>query len=419
MSMRFFGRRPWLRHWCGGVALLLGSGLALAGEQGAPLDMEAAARLAMENQPQLVAQEAGIAALKENAVAARQLPDPRLVFGVEGVPVDSFSLTRQEMTQTQVGVSQMIPGGRKLTLAGERLEREARQAAHDLEASQRRIARDVRLAWLSAYEAHAARALVDGIEAEYGRQVEWAQVAYKTGKLAQDETFALRAMQTSVQNLASGRQGDEQRARAGLARWVGAAAWQPLAPLSGAYSLPPLPELEAGLERHPELLALGQAADAARTDAEQARQAYKPDWSVDLVYGIRGNDRPDLLKLMVGVDLPVFAANRQDRRLAARLAEIGRQEAMLEDRRRMLLADLRAAHADWQTAEARLERLEKDTLPLAQRRVESALAAYRVSQAGYDRVLEARRAELEARLEMLSVAVARARAAVELKYLSA
>jgi outer membrane protein TolC len=417
MPSNFPSRARPARHWVGILGLLL-SAQAWAGEPALPLDLDTAGRLALERQPQVAAQEAGIAALKESAVAARQLPDPRLVFGFEGVPVDSFSLTREEMTQTQIGLSQMIPGGRKLDLAGERLERAADQEAQNLAATARRIARDARLAWLEAYVAGAEQILVAGIEAEYGRQLEWAQVAYQTGKLAQDETLALRARQAAVRNAASELQGRQQRARAALARWLGEAAGRPLEPLAARAAPGPLAELEARLHRHPELLAAQQGIDAARTDAELARQAYKPDWSVDVVYGVRGNDRSDLLKLMVGVDLPAFGANRQDRRLAARVAEARQQEAMLEDRRRMLLADLRAAYVDWQTADDRLARLERDILPVSQRRVESALAAYRANQAGYDRVLEARRAELEARQERLNLEVARARAAVMLDYFS-
>jgi outer membrane protein TolC len=398
--------------------MLVGVAPAFAVGTAPPLDLASAARLALEGQPQLLAQQAGVTALKENAVAARQLPDPRLIFGVEGVPVDSFSLTQEEMTQTQIGLSQMIPGGRKRALAGERLEREAGVEALNLAAHRRRIARDAQLAWLEAFEANATLSLVAGIEAEYARQMEWAQVAYKTGKLAQDETLAQRALQAAVQNAATELQAREQRARAVLARWVGEAAWRPLEPLTAMGMPDPLPELEAGLERHPELLAAQQGIDAARTEAELARQAYKPDWIVDVVYGIRGDDRTDLLKLMVGVDLPVFGANRQDRRLAARLAETSRQEAILEDRRRLLLADLRVAYADWRAADARLLRYDREILPLAQRRVESALAAYRANQAGYDRVLEARRAELEARRERVAAEVARARADVMLDYFS-
>jgi outer membrane protein TolC len=411
------GSSPRLRArtlaWLAGAALF-SSAAVMAAEPG--LGLLEAGRLALERQPQLTAQAAMVSSLQENAVAARQLPDPKLILGVEGVPIDSFSLTRQEMTQTVIGFSQMIPGGDKLALAGRRLEQEAGQNRQLLAAGERRIARDARLAWLEAYWPNAAGRLLEAVEAEYARQVEWSEVAYKTGQISQAETLAMRAMLAETRNRRAELAGQQRRGQAVLARWLGAAAERPLAALPEQASPPPLAELEARLAEHPELAALRQGVEAARTDTQLARQAYRPDWIVDLSYGIRGNDRADTVKLMVGVDLPLFPGQRQDRRLAARNAELNQQEAMLEDRRRMLEADLRMTYADWQVAHERLERIEREILPLAARRIDSALAAYRSNQAGYDRVIEARRAEAEARLERLTQAVAQARAATLLTY---
>jgi outer membrane protein TolC len=60
--------------------------------------------------------------------------------------------------------------------------------------------------------------------------------------------------------------------------------------------------------------------------------------------------------------------------------------------------------------------METDILPLTALRIDSTLTAYKAGQAGYDRVLEARRAELENRLERLNLEVARAKAVVMLQY---
>lgn len=409
------GRGP--RRWPLILILIAGIVLATAVLADQPsLSLEDAGRLAMARQPQLAAQEAGIASLREEAVAAGQLPDPKLILGIEGLPVDSFSLTDQEMTQTVIGLSQMIPGGDKRALAGRRLEHQASREAIALEAEGRRVVREARLAWLEAYAADAALALTRAIEAEFERQIEWAQVAYKTGQLALDETLSQRAMQEENRNRVTELEGSSARARSGLVRWLGEAGRRPLAPLVQPPAPPELATLTSLLETHPEIRAGHAGLDAGRIDSDMARQAYKPDWSVDLSYGIRGEGRPDTVKLMVGVDLPLFPAQRQDRRLAARLAEVQRMEAMLEDRRRMLAADLTAAWADWHSADRRLRRLSDDLLPVAARRIEGALAAYKTGRAGYDRVLEARRAELAARLQRLDLEVARAKAAVMLQY---
>ncbi|HRH80575.1 MAG TPA: TolC family protein, partial [Thiobacillaceae bacterium] len=182
---------------------------------------------------------------------------------------------------------------------------------------------------------------------------------------------------------------------------------------------PPPPaqaDLAARLDGHPELAVAAAGVQVARADADLAREAYKSDWNVDVSYGLRGADRSDFLSVMVGVDLPLFTTNRQDRRLAARLAGVARAEQMAADRRLALKAELAAAFADWQAATARLARYDRDILPLAERRAESALIAYGTDRASYGRVLEARRAVLEARLQRLAQHVAQVRAAVQLRY---
>lgn len=407
-------------HGVAVIGLWSWMGVASAAQSAAPLDMEAAVQLALSNQPQLAAQASGITALNENAVAVRQLPDPKLRLGLASLPLDTFSFTQEPMTQAVVGVTQMLPGGDKLGLAGQRVEREAAGASQGLEATRRRIARDARQAWLDLYLPSTALSLVDSIVAEYARQVEWSEVAYKTGQMAQDETFALRTVLETARDRQAEFARQRQRAIAGLGRWVGEAhARRSLDPLAEEGVAPPaLEPLLAGLDRHPELQSLSAAVAVARSEADQAREAYKPDWTVDLAYGLRGGGRADFVSLVVGVDLPLFTANRQDRRLAARLAQVDQAEQRLADRKLALAAELQAAYADWQAADARVRHYQAEILPLAARRIESALNTYATGKAPYGRVLEARRAELEARLAWLNQQVARARAAVMLKYFS-
>jgi len=64
-----------------------------------------------------------------------------------------------------------------------------------------------------------------------------------------------------------------------------------------------------------------------------------------------------------------------------------------------------------------MERFEKLQLPLARERVGAALAAYRGGRGELALVLEARRAEAEARLGSLQVQLERARAWAKLNFL--
>lgn len=415
------GLSPWHRAcalaWLASAALL-STAMAAASQLGPALSLDEAGRLALARQPQLAAQQAMVTALQENAVAARELPDPKLRFGVANLPVDSYNFSQEPMTQAVIGISQLIPGGDKRQVAGERAQREAEQADLALAASHRRIERDVRLAWLDAYLPGASIDLLGRIDAEFQRQVEWSEVAYQTGQMSQEETLALRGMLENNRERMAEQRRLKDRALAGLGRWLGEAARRPLGEVTETPPPRALTELEASIDRHPELQAMRQAVRVAQADAEQARQAYKPDWNVDVSYGARSENRADFISLVVGIDLPIFTANRQDRRLAARLANVEQIEQLWADRRLALIAELRTAHADWVTADARLKHFERDILPLAQRRVESALNSYGTGKVSYGRVLDARRAELEARLGWLSQRIARAKATVMLNYFS-
>jgi len=408
-----------LLPWCALVGLLTLSASSLAQESSSHLSLDEAAALAIQHQPQLLAQEAAVSALQENAPAAGQLPDPKLRVGLVSLPLDTFSFTQEPMTQATVGISQLIPGGDKRRLATARLEREMDQGNQALAATSRRIARDAQLAWLDLYFPSVAQDLVKQVEAEYQRQVEWTEVAYKTGKLTQEETLALRGMLETTRDRLAELQRQQAKARAGLARWIGQAADRPLEALPAASPPPPLARMVQHLDQHPELTTLNEAVSVAQAEVNLAREAYKPDWSVDLSYGLRGGDRPDFVSVVVGVDLPLFTKNRQDKRLSARLAGVERATQLRADRHQALKAELEAAYADWQAADGRLKRFEQDILPLASRRTESALAAYGSDRASYARVLEARRAESEARLQWLAQQVARARAQVQISYFAA
>ncbi len=73
-------------------------------------------------------------------------------------------------------------------------------------------------------------------------------------------------------------------------------------------------------------------------------------------------------------------------------------------------------HAEWQSARARVAAYDKTLLPLAETRVDNALANYRAGKSDFAAVSVARREVLETRMQRLAVQVAEARAASELDY---
>lgn len=406
---------------------VIAAAFALAAQQSPaqPLTIDEAAALALTHQPLLASQEAAIDAARQNAVAEAQLPDPRLKAGISNLPVngaDQFSATRDFMTMRSIGIEQMFPAADKRRLKGERAELEAALAAAELENVRRTIVRDARLAWLGVYFPVRAVELMNATLTFYEQQRESAEIALRGGRSSLAEIARLRVEIELQRDRLRELGGQERKARAELARWIGSRAQRELASALPVPMREPPSSIDALRHQahdHPQLNSARVEIALAENELRQANAAYKPDWSVEVMYSKRGPAYSDMVTVQVGVELPLFTVNRQDRRVASRLAAKAKHEQLHENHRRMLIAELETAHANWQTLALRGERFERDVLPQSAHRVEAALAGYRGGRADLASVVEARRAETELRLQRLTLQVELARARTQLDYLIA
>jgi outer membrane protein TolC len=124
-----------------------------------------------------------------------------------------------------------------------------------------------------------------------------------------------------------------------------------------------------------------------------------------------------MVSLMVRMDLPVFAGSRQEPAAIAKARLAEQAKAQAEEARRRYEAEVGAALVDFDIARARVERNEKEIVPLAEERARATLAAYEGGRADLAAVLEARRMLLETRLMALNVRAEAARAWAQLAYL--
>jgi len=211
-----------------------------------------------------------------------------------------------------------------------------------------------------------------------------------------------------------------RRAEARLARWLGEDAKRRPAGEPDIAKLPlSVARLTTDLENHPQLAMFAPMTAAADAEAKLAAIATKPDYSVELSYGVRGSAYTDMVSLMFRMDLPVFAGTRQEPAALARAKQAEQARAQAEEARRRYEAEVRAALADYEIALARVERNEKEIVPIAEERAKATFAAYEGGRADLNAVLEARRMLLESRLMALNVRAEAARAWASLAYLTA
>lgn len=378
----------------------------------AELTLSEAGRLALQHAPWYAHHRTNVEAASERAVYETRLPDPQLTFGAINVPTDSFKLNEEDMTMVMLGVRQSFPPGDTLALKGRRAERELDRERARFELERRNVIRQVRSTWLELYYQERSLALIKQVRELLQAQVRAAENRYRAAQETQQSLLRTRQALSRLDEREQGVRATAVRLRGQLARWIGqeAAQWPLPAELSG---LPGLP-LEFDATRHPEWVAAQAMIEAARTEVEMARQEYKPGIMAELSYGARQAGRPDTVTALVTIDLPIFRAKRQDRRLAEKqILEAGaRLEA--EDKKRELEAMFAAARAEHDTLAERTRIYAERLLPDIQREA-------RLTAAGFARdqteLREARMKELDAEIELTRLRVDLARSHVELIYL--
>ena len=388
--------------------LLLALGPALSGSvlaAGEVLGFEQALRLAEQRSRQPAAQDAAARAAREMSGAAAQLPDPVLKGGVNNLPIegrDSFSLTSDFMTMRSVGVMQEFTGADKRRARAARYDREAELAESGRALAVINLQRDTATAWLERHYEERMLEALRAQRAETGLQVEAADAAYRSGRGSQADVFAARSALAQIDDRIRQTQRQLATARTRLARWVGDGAALALGepPVMSEPKLDPS-TLGSQLMQHPQIALMRSQEAVARADAEIALAGRSADWSAELMYSKRGPNYDDMVSINFSIPLQFDQKNRQDRELAARLAGVEQVQAEREEVLRERLAETQGWLQAWQGNRDRLAHYDATLQPLAAERSKAALAAYRGGSGPLDAVLEARRAEIEVRMDRL------------------
>lgn len=385
------------------------------------LSLEQALRLAQERSRQLVAQDVGATASRQMAVAAGQLPDPVLKTGLSSLPIsgpDRFSLTRDSFTMATVGVVQEFTRADKRSARAGRFAREAEVTEAGRAVALANLRRDTAMAWLDRLYQERMRELLQMQRAEAALQIEAAEAAYRGGRGMQADVFAARSAVAQIDDRVRQTNRQVATARTRLARWVGEDA-------NLALGVPPglaavrldAARLEAELAHHPQIALMVRQEALARAEAEVARANKRADWSVELTYSQRSAAYSNMVSVNLSIPWQWDPKNRQDREVSAKLALAEQMTAQREEATREQVAQTRAWLQEWQGNRDRLTHYDDALIPLASERTRAAIAAYRGGGGSLSAVLEARRMEIDARMDRLRLDMETAGLWAQLEYL--
>ncbi|AOK61738.1 transporter [Burkholderia ubonensis] len=395
-------RVPWRARTL--VAALLVAGVAHA--QQAPFTLDAALQAATDRSSSMQAAQASVRASSEAAVKAGQLPDPLLKAGIDNLPVNGpqrFTIGQDFMTMRRIGIEQEWVSGEKRrlrsALANEMVGRE--RAGYLVQLAN--VRQQTAAAWLNAVYANKALALQQALLDHMRHELAATNASYRGAKASAADVVQAQAMLAQTQDQVLKAQQAYQTALIGLSRWTAV-------PVSEVTGEPPAPESFVSL-LSPDQLRLSQptlvaAADdiaVAEADTAVADSERSPNWTWELAYQQRGGAYSNMVSVGVTIPLPLNRKNRQNRDVAEKAELATRARLIYEDALRQVQADIRAQSATLASGRERIANLGRSLLPAADQRVQLANAAYRAGSGSLADTFAARRAQLEAQLQVLDL----------------
>jgi outer membrane protein TolC len=384
------------------------------------LSLDAATQQALAQTPLLKARHAQRDAAREDAGRAGALPDPRLTVGIDNLAVQgpgAFTAGGDNMTMQTVGVTQVLPS---------RARRQAQRALAgalvdeaDVNAAMTRLAieRQVANAWVSAWGAHGEVQSLKTLRDAWTVDIGVAEARLRSGTGSAADVLSIRTQALDLENRIDDVGAQETQARATLARWLGRPVTESLAEAPD-FAAPSHDEasLLASLDRQGDLLDWPARERAAEASLAAAQAEKHPEWNVGVAYGARVRGFSDMVSLQVGVSLPLFTRNRQDRGIAARAADLDAVRAEHDDARQAQKAAVESAWAQWEALGKQVRRHREAILPQANDRVALTLAGFH-GGGDLQPLLDARRDELTHHADFARMLTDYGRAWASLAYL--
>ena len=387
MSPRFFFK-------C--LCLLLFSVCVTASEQQVfeqVLTLKSAAEQAVRDNPDLAQMQARAQAMAAIPSQMGSLPDPEISFNAMSLPVKTFDINQQDMTQLGAGISQAFPFPGKLALREQAAAFEAEAATQSVTEVRWRLLSEVKTTWWLIFYLDRAIQLVDSNHGLLQQFVQIARTKYEVGEglqqdvlLAQLELSKLLAQQLMLK-------ASRRNAAASLNALLDKPANTALRlPDTVDMQLPGI-KLENRLYQQAEtsravLEGNRQGINAAQSRLNLAKKDYLPDFNLGAAYGARastpsGDKRDDLLSLNLSMNVPIFAAQKQAKAVDQRTSELMQEKYALQDQWNKVRTQITQAYNDYQGAKDQVVLFETGIVPQARQTVASMLAAYQVNKVDF------------------------------------
>lgn len=385
------------------------------------LTIERAVQTALERDALINVYQSRSDAYREQSIEEDTLPDPKIKFGFMNFPTDTFARNQEPMTQVKLGVQQMFPRGNSLEIKSQRAMSMSMAERAKTENQKRKVTNEVRETWLELYYWIKAKEVVTKNRNLFNKLVTVTKQQYAAGRQKQQDVISSELELGMLDDRELKIETKLEITRARLAKYIGNNfSSNNLATVLPEFNLPQ--NNTSWLESHPMVSMEDAMVKAKEKNVDLAKQSYKPSWMLDLSYGQREDDgltgkaRPDFVTAMVVFDLPLFTADKQDKKVAASKYRLNSALNVREERKRNLNRMRESSLSKETRLLQRIKKYKNLLIPKAVENTKAALYSYQSGRGAFSALMRAQIIELETQLRALRLNVDHKKTQAQLLY---
>ncbi len=397
------------------LAALMSVPSSAAAEEGR-LSLSALIEELSARSPELKAAKERWEAAKAVVPQVQTLPDPRLQFGYQRMPMTD------PLQGAMYGFGQEIPFPGKLGLKGEVAQRDAERLEQEFHAIRLRLTASLKETYFNLHFVHKSIEIVEKNKALLQQFEKTAKARYSVGQAAQQDVFRAQLEISRVLDRLAVLDQQKESLHAAINRLLNRPPADPLGTpeeVQTTIMTLPLPELNRRADAYsPMLQASMKNVNRGEQAVSLARKQYFPDFDVTAL-GLR-NDRinDNGYQVMVGITIPLFYETKQKQGVREAVASLSGAKEDYSATRQDLLFQVKDAFVQAQRAERLITILRDAIIPQATLALQAAQAGYGVGKVDFLTLLNSLLTLQDSQLELHGEMVTHERAIARLEALT-
>ncbi|MGF1911411.1 TolC family protein [Vibrio kasasachensis] len=337
--------------------------------------------------------------------AKATLMDPTIKFGFGGIPVDSFRLDQDPMSNVSLGVMQKFDRGDTIELQSNQALQQSQAVAKQASAREREVIATVTTLWLELGYNQNAFVILQQQQKWLAQLVESLDTNYALGLSESQDVIGAQLKVSQLEQKLVANQQMQQKLRAQLSEWLGRDWLQQSPQLEATNQLnwSSLEEKISGitepqarynlLMQHPIIQSIDALVQSANSQVAIAEEAYAPQFGVEVMYAhreannMRGEPAPDMVSAYLTLDIPLFTGNKQDKALEAAQYQVGATKSQRDAWLSRMESQLSVLLSDREHTQQRIQRYRDTLLKQAKAQLRAVERGYQNNSASFSDIV--------------------------------